>query len=84
MTERERMLRRIQATQFALWELHVYRDTHPTCREAAAKYKDTEARLKERRAQYEEKYGPLDERTETGNRWAWIRNPWPWQLEEED
>ena len=29
MNEQERLMRQINATQFAAWELHVFLDTHP-------------------------------------------------------
>ena len=36
MTKREMLLRKLSTAQFALWELHLYLNTHPTDLEALA------------------------------------------------
>ena len=84
MSERERLMRRMNAVRFAMWELHIYMDTHPTCQEAAAKYRDYQNKLTDLVTQYESQFGPRRESRDAANRWAWINNPWPWQLGEED
>lgn len=81
MNEQSRMRRRISAVQFAMWELHLYLDSHPNCTEAAkklAEYKETYNTLTRG---YEEKYGPLNETSRETSRWAWISDPWPWEAE---
>lgn len=79
MNELEKLLRRLSAAQFALWELHLYLDTHPCDRAASRmceKYSSEAASLK---AQFEERYGPLS----SGNceSCEWLRDPWPWDIE---
>lgn len=37
MNEQQRLRRHISAVQFAMWELHLYLDSHPYCKEAAKK-----------------------------------------------
>lgn len=82
MDERKMMLKKIQAANFALVEINLFLDTHPTDRgalECFGKYqKIHDALVKE----YEEKYGPLRaENVDTSKGWTWIDNPWPWEME---
>lgn len=83
MSEQERMLRRIYAYSFAMWELHIYLDTHPNDCQAAAKHEEYKKALDEMTAQYEAAYGPLHQTPRDASRWAWISDPWPWDPNEE-
>ena len=83
MNEQERLMRRISANQFAMWELHIYLDTHPGDCEAAAKLEEYRKVTADLTAKYEEAYGPINETPQNTNRWAWIAEPWPWELGEE-
>lgn len=83
MSEQERLMRRINAYQFALWELHIYLDTHPNDCKAAEKHEEYSKMLAELTAEYESKFGPIHENPHTANRWAWIASPWPWENTEE-
>lgn len=85
MNEQNALMRKIRSTDFAMWELHIFLDSHPDDADALAlmnKYSIKRAALV---AEYEKLYGPMDMRNvTTGNRWQWINNPWPWELQEED
>ena len=82
MSEREKLLRRLSAAQFAAWEMHVYLDTHPDNAEALASYKKYSRRADELTAEYEQKYGPLTTGDSLGsNSFDWINSPWPWETE---
>lgn len=83
MSEQERLMRRIHAYHFAMWELHIYLDTHPNDCKAAKQYEEYEKMADELMAQYEAAYGPMHENSSNTSRWAWIASPWPWELEEE-
>ena len=83
MTEQESLMRRINANQFAMWELHIYLDTHPGDCDAAAKLEEYRKVTADLTTKYEEAYGPINETTQDTNRWAWIAEPWPWELGEE-
>lgn len=83
MTDKESLMRKICANQFAMWELHIYLDTHPGDCEAAAKLEAYQKSTAEMTAQYEKAYGPIHENTNNTNRWAWIASPWPWETGEE-
>ena len=82
MNERERLLRRLSSYDFAVHELHIYLDTHPADSAAANALAYYEARAEKARTEFEEKFGPLSSMNETGNRWAWIADPWPWDNQE--
>lgn len=81
MNDAARMRRRISAIGFALWELHLYLDSHPNCVDATSKMTEYRAQYKKLRGEYEEKYGPLNETSRETSRWAWISDPWPWEVE---
>ena len=61
MTEKDCLLRRIQAEDFALYEAVLYLDGHPKNRKALAFYNKHCNIVKELRREYEEKYGPFPE-----------------------
>lgn len=77
MNERNKLLGKISSAQFALWELHMYLDTHPcdlAATEMCEKYKkETDFLINE----YEKNFGPLySDNCENCN---WISEPWPWE-----
>ena len=80
--ERTRLLRKLQAEDFAVYEAVLYLDGHPDCRHALAYYnrhREIAARLRE---EYEKRYGPLTNTAACdGGRWMWVDGPWPWEKE---
>lgn len=68
------------AVQFAMWELHLYLDTHPEdigALKLHSKYEEKYLKLKD---EYEAKYGPLY--SNSGSPGVhWLKNPWPWDYE---
>ena len=84
MSEREKLLRRLSAAQFAAWELNIFLDTHPNNPEAIARYKAYKRTARELMAQFESKFGPLEAQNIYGDaRFEWVNNPWPWEIEGE-
>ena len=79
MSKREKMLRSLSAAQFALWELHVYLDTHPTDLEAVALHEKYEKKYRSLKQDYESAFGPLS--PTTGEGVGWLQDPWPWDAE---
>ena len=77
MTKREKMLRSLSAAQFALWELHVYLDTHPTDLEAIELHEKYEKKYRALKHEFEAEYGPLS--PTAGEGVAWLQDPWPWE-----
>lgn len=81
MSNREKLLKRLSAAQFALWELHIYLNTHPNDTQALAMHNKYDELATVLRKEYEKNYGPLSPRTGQGN--EWIKDPWPWDREED-
>ncbi len=84
MTEREILTKKLSSYQFAIADMKLYLDTHPNDSETIKKIKEYSEKLKTMRKTYEEKYGPLTMNDISGNRWKWIKSPWPWETEEAD
>ena len=82
MTEREKMLNRLSAQQFAAWETGLFLDTHPTCAEALKAHKEYVAAAEDAKKEYTAKYGMLTHTCPHGDDlWQWVCNPWPWDLD---
>ena len=84
MTERQELMQKIATYDFAIVELNLYLDTHPSDKDAKRKLADLEEKSGILRDEYEEKYGPIVFRDSPEKRMRWIKNPWPWDLCEED
>ena len=84
MNERQALMQQIATFDFAIAELNLYLDTHPDDRAAKRKLSDAEHQSRRLRREYEEKYGPIVFRDSPDNRMKWIKNPWPWDLCEEE
>ncbi len=78
MTEREMLMRKIAANDFAVVDLHLYLYTHPNNKQIAQKLDEYAAKSNMLKKEYEERFGPITPGEQGGNRWAWIANPWPW------
>lgn len=75
------LLLKLQQIDFSIYDIVLYLDAYPDCKEALAYYHsllDTRAVLA---SEYEHKYGPL---TAFSNHnkcsWEWTKTPWPWQI----
>lgn len=82
MTERQMLLKKLSSYDFAAHELHMYLDTHPddtSAEKAMNLYENKSAELRE---EYESKFGPLSADAADGCCWAWISDPWPWDIQE--
>ncbi len=80
MNERTELLYRLQAADFAVYDLNLYLDTHPCCQRALALYKEKVKEAKALREEYESKYSPLTATSSPGKTpWQWIQNPWVWE-----
>lgn len=78
MNNREKLLRNLSSVQFALWELHLYLNTHPNDMSALAMHEKYELKFAKLKEEYEENYGPLSPRKSEGI--EWLKNPWPWDI----
>ena len=78
MSTHDKLLRTLSSVQFALWELHLYLNTHPNDLSALAMHEKYAHKLKQLRKEYEENYGPLSPKS--GESIEWLKNPWPWDI----
>lgn len=77
MTRRKQLLLRLSSVQFAVWELHLYLDTHPSDLTALAKHAEYQKKAAILREEYESEFGPLS--PAVGEGVEWLKNPWPWE-----
>ena len=85
MSDREKMMKKVQMYSFVLDEVGLFLDTHPEDKAALAYYKKNQELCREAKRQYEAKYGPLMAETYEGfqNKWTWVDEPWPWEYKSE-
>ncbi|MFW6266598.1 MAG: spore coat protein CotJB [Halanaerobiales bacterium] len=75
------LLKEIQQLQFASLEMALYLNTHPKDRRALDKRNQLVRELRQLMQKYNEKYTPLSLNAGTFDYpWAWIEEPWPWQI----
>ena len=76
------MLEALRAIDFSIYDVILYLDAYPNCKEALEYYhrlmKDKEALS----CEYQKKFGPLNPfENKSATAWQWIDNPWPWEPE---
>ena len=74
----------LQAMEFVLVELGAYLDTHPEDREALSMFRQVAAMERAARSAYEKRCGPLTQWADSGEGYGWLRDPWPWNYEENE
>lgn len=77
-----RELEELQKVDFALVELTLYLDTHPTDMQAVQQFNQLAQRRQQQANAFEMKYGPLLQFGHSYSRfpWQWVDSPWPWQV----
>ena len=82
MSDREKLMRRVQITSFAMFDAALYLDGHPADEKALAYYKKYQQLHQMAMDEFTAKYGPLMmSQYDGGPRWKWVDEPWPWELE---
>lgn len=80
LSDKQKLMRRLQQSSFALTEANLYLDSHPTCKDGLKYYSQHKKEHDELMAQYTEKYGPIKaEQTDTEKEWSWAVTPFPWE-----
>lgn len=72
----------INVVSFAVDDVQLFLDTHPTDQNALAYFREYSKLRNQALKEYAKYYGPLtiDTATESCNdKWNWIQEPWPWQ-----
>ncbi len=82
MFERKQLLLTIQKYDFALYELQLYLDTHPNCRNALSRWQHLQALRQKAVNSYVQKFGPIrPDQTDGKMPFQWLEGPWPWERE---
>ena len=83
LNEREQLMKKLQEAAFAVYDVQLYLDTHPTD-QAALRYFDQQRQAKQKAMEeYAAKYGPVRvEQSSRERKWNWIEDPWPWEMED--
>ena len=76
----EQLMKEIQKVGFAVVDLHLYLDTHPTDTKALMLYNQYAEQLKMLKEMYSKQFGPIDQHDPSYKcPFGWIVPPWPWQ-----
>lgn len=82
INDRKRLKDFIQETSFAIDDIVLYLDTHPTDQDALEYYKKYRDLHHQAVYEYTEKYGPITaDNVSVDNKWTWTECPWPWEME---
>lgn len=73
------LLYQLSAAKFALWEIHLYLDTHPCDEKAKMLFNEYSVKAEKLKNEYERMHGPLMSTGGYGEKWT--KEPWPWQNE---
>ena len=80
--ERADLLHKIQAQDFALYEVALYLDAYPNSKKALKYYHEHKKIADMLKAEFEQKYGPLSlYNNKREQNWDWTDGPWPWEKE---
>jgi spore coat protein JB len=85
MNAKHELKKKIYSIDFAIHELVLFLDTHPTNRKALDLLKEYRIKRKECIELYEQKYGPYivtPADVSANGCWQWLEGPWPWENKE--
>lgn len=82
MDSQHELFKKIQIIDFVIIDTALYLDTHPMDQAALNYYHKYKGLREKAVAEYTTCYGPLTINTvESMNKWTWIDQPWPWEME---
>ena len=76
--DREAKLYNVMCYHHAIVDMNLYLDTHPNDRKAFNYLKELIKEEEMAKKEYIRKYGPLNISEDLGEKFEWIKNPWPW------
>lgn len=80
LSDKEKLMMKLQSASFAMKEAELFLDTHPTCREGIEYFKKHKDLCNKLKAEYAEKYGPITTDQQTSDKkWSWVTSPFPWE-----
>ena len=79
--EKEQYLLDLNQVQFAMHDINLYLDNHPSDTSMLNEFNKNRETYKEILKNYENKYGPLEICSNNLNKipWEWNNEPWPWE-----
>lgn len=78
----KQLMRFITEVSFAMDDIALYLDLHPTCKQAITSYESHKNMRQQAVKDYTNMYGPLNKYQVTSNNcFSWINDPWPWEGE---
>ena len=82
----ENLLLKIQELEFAAVDLNLFLDNHPENKNALADFNVITRELMKLKKIYEQEFGPLANFgcSESEYPWAWVNEPWPWEMSERE
>ena len=82
MTNKTELKRKIHELDFALHELNLFLDTHPTNKRAMELLSEYRKKRESCIALYEEHFGRYISTVDdvpASSCWEWLNSPWPWE-----
>lgn len=81
-SDREALLFKLQAYEFALLEVGLFLNNHPHDQNALAYFNHYREIKHQVESEYTRMYGPItmDHKENDLCTWKWIDNPWPWEI----
>ena len=76
---RQELLQKVYETGFALDDILLYLDTHPTDPDAMNYYRCMQQANQDAVRAYTQAFGPLQFDQVDEDHWTWIKSPWPWE-----
>ena len=79
---KSQLKRKIFELDFAIHELVLFMDTHPTNKRALDLIEDFKEKRRELIEIFEKNYGPfimIPRNTPKSDCWKWLESPWPWE-----
>ncbi len=73
---KDKLLRRVSALGFAMYEYRLFCDTHPDNAEAREMFESYRKKYEAVKEEYEKQFGPLS--LNGYNSDEWLKDPWPW------
>lgn len=81
MTDREMMMKNVQAHEFAMLDAGLFLDVNPDNKTALSYFRRQQTAYNQAAKEYEAKYGPLMIKNQSNNEhWDWVDGPWPWEM----
>ena len=84
MNDKAKLKRQIYELDFALYELVLFLDSHPTNRRAMELMREYREKRKKLIEEYEERFGKYIvtlKDVSTSDSWQWLDSPWPWDTD---